>query len=410
VKRRSLASSDSSFASTSSSFLFSQSYPPPGRLTISVPSRTTASGTDATTPSLCSDNGADVDDRLPSTPPIAPSRNIYRFKGTGIPVNTPVPRGSSYEKRPEVIDVDMLGDHPATMRNPTTDLAARHSMMPPPPPKSPHARLHNPADLFAKRPPTSPMPAHSPRKPRPPARAKHLPPTPPRRRQKGSDDEDPLILTFSSPEQPGCKVATKSRIPRPRHGSESRTSLEQEISVYAPRRNAKAGPSKPERKSNANQEQKSRRSSTRSERLADVQRGESLASERSTSQVSSASRKAGRSSDRRLTLDEEIRDARRSGSDADDDDDEDDEESGVLVGVGTRSKRLGFLAHGGAGGAPVFMGVGYVDGAEDEKEKEEEREEEEEEEEEDDEYLPESRRRGSKPISSRKPARRRSRR
>ena len=38
-------------------------------------------------------------------------------------------------------------------------------------------------------------------------------------------------------------------------------------------------------------------------------------------------------------------------------------ESGVLVGVGRRSKRLGFLAHGGAGGEPVMMGVGYVEGA-----------------------------------------------
>lgn len=42
-------------------------------------------------------------------------------------------------------------------------------------------------------------------------------------------------------------------------------------------------------------------------------------------------------------------------------------ESGVLMGVGQRSKELGFLAHGGAGGDPVLMGVGYVDGALDEK-------------------------------------------
>jgi hypothetical protein len=35
----------------------------------------------------------------------------------------------------------------------------------------------------------------------------------------------------------------------------------------------------------------------------------------------------------------------------------------VYIGVGTKSKRQGFLAHGGAGGASVFMGVGYVEGA-----------------------------------------------
>jgi hypothetical protein len=40
-----------------------------------------------------------------------------------------------------------------------------------------------------------------------------------------------------------------------------------------------------------------------------------------------------------------------------------DLDSGVLVGFGTRSKRRGFLARGGAGGPSVFMGKGYVDGA-----------------------------------------------
>jgi len=41
-------------------------------------------------------------------------------------------------------------------------------------------------------------------------------------------------------------------------------------------------------------------------------------------------------------------------------------ESGTLIGVGQKSKELGFLAHGGAGGDPVFMGVGYIEGAVDE--------------------------------------------
>lgn len=57
---------------------------------------------------------------------------------------------------------------------------------------------------------------------------------------------------------------------------------------------------------------------------------------------------------RRKTLDEEIRIA-----------EEDDLfDSGVLVGVGTRSKKRGFLKGGGAAGTPVHMGVGYVIGAE----------------------------------------------
>lgn len=62
---------------------------------------------------------------------------------------------------------------------------------------------------------------------------------------------------------------------------------------------------------------------------------------------------------RRLTLDEELARARSSDRLA-----ELGLESGELFGTGTGSKRLGFLAGGGAGGAPVFMGAGYVRGVE----------------------------------------------
>lgn len=83
---------------------------------------------------------------------------------------------------------------------------------------------------------------------------------------------------------------------------------------------------------------------------------------------------------RRKTLDDEIQRAGRDNlwrdapdlnldfdlSSFDDPDADADTESGILVGTGTRSKRRGFLAGGGAGGVPVFMGVGYVPGAVDE--------------------------------------------
>jgi hypothetical protein len=62
---------------------------------------------------------------------------------------------------------------------------------------------------------------------------------------------------------------------------------------------------------------------------------------------------------RRLTLDEELARARSSDRLV-----ELGLESGELFGTGTGSKRRGFLAGGGAGGAPVFMGAGYVRGAE----------------------------------------------
>ncbi|KAG2133676.1 uncharacterized protein EDB93DRAFT_1174109 [Suillus bovinus] len=62
---------------------------------------------------------------------------------------------------------------------------------------------------------------------------------------------------------------------------------------------------------------------------------------------------------RRLTLDEELARARSSDRLA-----ELGLESEELFGTGTGSKRRGFLAGGGAGGAPVFMGAGYVRGVE----------------------------------------------
>ncbi|KAL0067834.1 hypothetical protein AAF712_005002 [Marasmius tenuissimus] len=76
-------------------------------------------------------------------------------------------------------------------------------------------------------------------------------------------------------------------------------------------------------------------------------------------------------SSRRRTLDQELKDivARRS-----DEPDHYYEESGpqppsaremrrsTLTAVGTRNRRKGYLAHGGAGGVPVYMGNGYVAG------------------------------------------------
>lgn len=59
-------------------------------------------------------------------------------------------------------------------------------------------------------------------------------------------------------------------------------------------------------------------------------------------------------------MDEELQEANEREWDGG----ESDIESGVLIGVGTRNQRGAFLAHGGAGGPAVVMGVGYVEGAE----------------------------------------------
>lgn len=46
------------------------------------------------------------------------------------------------------------------------------------------------------------------------------------------------------------------------------------------------------------------------------------------------------------------------------------DDDGFYVGSGTRDRIHGFLAHGGAGGMPVFIGGDSVEGAEEECERE----------------------------------------
>lgn len=60
---------------------------------------------------------------------------------------------------------------------------------------------------------------------------------------------------------------------------------------------------------------------------------------------------------RRRTLDEELKHAGDHLWDTDD-----EAESGDLVSVGVKDNRRGFLARGGGGGSPVYMGSGYVQG------------------------------------------------
>lgn len=312
AKRRSLpSSSDSSFASAStlSSFRLSSStslsisQPPSSRAAATSRNWRPPSTVDAPTPSLCSDNDNEregdmsPEDPLPSTPPIPPSRGIFRFKGTGVPVEDEAER--------EVIDVDMLEVHsPPTkptrlLEDGPAVLSQRHS-----------------TSFFDRRPPSSPMPAKSPIKPRPPACVPRS--MPPPRPSDDSEDEDPLSMSIAS--QAG--------------GSQP---------------SDKASQSSQKQNSRQSQEEARRSSKQHSVRLS---RGES-----SKPKVSKAELKTRR----RQTLDEELRNAssdQEGGTDISLDD-------GILMGFGTMSKQRGFLAHGGAGGTPVFMGLGYVEGAED---------------------------------------------
>jgi len=342
-RRSDVSSANSSFATNSSSNTSSslqtdtswsnptssQSYPPPTKIAIPNRNWQTSSVTDAPTPSLCSDNDVEreetsPDDQPPSTPPasIGPSRGFYRFKGNGIPVQ---PDGPSQD-----LDISMGESSRRSLPIPNPDY--RDEIVPI------HKSLDRSSNVFAKRPPSTPFPDKSPRRPRPPTRTSQtqipsqrvpLPPTPPRRRDRSDEEEDPLSLTFSSPET-GVSLAVVNK-KKAKDGSKS--------SKQTNRKSAAAGPATVTAASSSRQSSQS----------------QSQSRHRSTSQSS-----------RRLTLDEEIRIATSSPLPDDEQQgyDDDDYESTTFTGVGTRSKRHGFLAHGGAGGLPVFMGVGYVDGAE----------------------------------------------
>ena len=320
LKRQSgVPSADSSFDTNStanssqnhnippdSSSQLSRSYAAP-TAKFAIPNRSwkSSSITDAPTPSLCSDNDREEDaspeDRPPSTPPAptGPSRLFYRFRGNGIPVEDTSSRN---------VDIEM-GDVSRAIsesRDEEASFVKRNS------------------NVFDKRPPSSPFPTKSPRRPKAPGRvSRPAPPTSPRRRrEEESDEEDPLSLSFSSPEDPLPRKKKASRETRPQSRQQPRHS-----------------PSESSRRSSQSRQRSTLRSS------------------------------------RRLTLDEELRTAtpyrHRDGTASDDDILGLD--SGVFTGVGTKSKRRGFLAHGGAGGSPVFMGVGYVEGAIDDDEEEREK-------------------------------------
>ena len=288
VKRRSITSSESSFASTSS---LSRSLPSSSSLSRPWPS---TSSTDVTTPSLCSDNDMDnkeADDGLPITPPLPPFRNAFRFRGVGIPVS---PRESG--KRRSIIDIDMLPDPP------DPEPCTQPTVAP-----SPHTQSLRTTDLFSKRPPTSPLPPRQPKaKPRPPTRnIRVLPPEPPNPKEEEddeSDDEDPLSLSFAS------HIRERSRRSPTPLGSRTR-------------RNGRG----------ASQQENAETGST-SARLSGTHR----------SQASSESRSL---KGRRLTLEEELRDAEVESN---------DDDAEVLTATGTWTPD-GFLAHGGGGGVPVFL-------------------------------------------------------
>ncbi|KAI0067365.1 hypothetical protein BV25DRAFT_1094579 [Artomyces pyxidatus] len=283
----------------------SQSYPP----LLAWPS-SSIDGTEVT-PSLTSDNDveheAGDDDKLPPTPPTLPASDV---RGPIIVLE----ENGKVEATREIPDV-----HMTSPKKPTSKPGRATTPVPAEVTAADTSLLT--LSMLEKRPPTSPMPVNIPRKPRGPVR------TQARLGVRGrvvpghsdEEDDDPLLLTHA---------------------------------VVEP---ARARPSRTDQASSSTRIAQS--GSSRSSELA--QRVGRLSSTRSDSQVTNAG-------GRRRTLDEEFR---LLGDGLSEEDWQDlNQEPEVFVSHGSRNTRTGFLAHGGAGGKPVYMGEGYVEGVEDESE------------------------------------------
>lgn len=278
---------------------------------------TATNETDITTPSLCSDNDNEGD--------VSPGLNL-----------PPTPPGPSQEEGPPRTQTPETDDHENSQEY---SVAIRDSSSPIARVPTPRVRIEQPQpvvagsktreiDLLAirRRVPSSPMPSSTPKKPLPPARTRvvsksQFP------EYISSDEDDDALDESLSPSLPELKALPQvapapSRIPR------------------------KAAEKKPA------SQRPSREPSVTSTSRADP--APQPAPPASSNQVK-----------RRKTLDEELRRAGDKLWDADVEDEDDGLEHGLLVGVGSKNKRKGFLSGGGAGGIPVFMGPGYVEGAED---------------------------------------------
>ncbi|TFK66296.1 hypothetical protein BDN72DRAFT_844510 [Pluteus cervinus] len=252
-----------------------------------------------TTPSLCSDNSLErEDDTQFDEPPSTPSTGPL----LSFPQESHADMSLSDLSGQEIIDVDLLPDEPANLQG----RLCSPPFIPPPLssiPDSPQQSKR--VDLFARRPPASPLPAPSPRKPLPPRATRVVTPYASHLSESEPDDDRPSFSThsLSHPSIPRPAERVHEYPPPSTAGTKPRR-IPSSSRIPVPGRITTTFPPKQQR-----------------------------------------------------TLDEELRtvpDHELKLADL---------ELDMLSSAGTRPKNLGFLAHGGAGGPAVFMGVGYVDGA-----------------------------------------------
>ncbi|KAK7691110.1 hypothetical protein QCA50_006213 [Cerrena zonata] len=284
-------------------------------------------GTEITTPSLCSDNENE------------PEAEQAEDKLLTTPTET---HAESRRQRFEIHqDEDILEVPEVRVERETTPSPPQKSV-PIQQPQPVSASKRNP---FSKRIPSSPLPSATPKKPVGPARQRARTASQQKALAAQAAESDDEVVVPVSP--------TKVR----------KTTAKPIVFKFQPL----AGPSRIPRKQDKKDGSQSRESSRQ------ISRPSSTASLRNTSTASQPVPEPSRPSSvpttqhvqRRRTLDEELRRAGdRLWQEADDEAEDDDLESGILVAVGTK-KRKGFLAKGGSAGTPVYMGSGYVQGAED---------------------------------------------
>lgn len=315
----------------------------------------------APTPSLCSDNDPEKDDehdQPPSTPPLViPSRNMYRFRGTGIPV-TPSDRSSSRilnrslllkpqeaeqgqkhqkQRHEQKSGKEEIYDSQGNDEDPTEYEDSSIPIHPATP------EDHEPqSTVFQKRVPLSPLPGRSPRKPHPQNRRRSTPHTKklahlPFDHEDGDEDPLPVLRFFTSPaaiSTPGPNVAQGPSLAEG-------VDVDEIPDVFTP-------PSGTRSRKNVSQPSRIPVPSARPPH----HHGRSL-----ESKAQSRSRSRSSHSKRPVSLGEELWIAQQSDEIYGDELDKED----LYIGTGTRDKNKGFLARGGAGGSPVFMGMGYVE-------------------------------------------------
>lgn len=273
------------------------------------------SGTDITTPSLCSDteqgDEPSLEDRPPATPPLSHSHSRSR----SISVDSFQVQGREKSRRNRILN-DSIHSRKAQARDETRIMAVEQTISESAPRSQDESSfLRISRDVFASRPPSSPMPVDSPKKPRPPARTK-VKPTQHLYEELAEEEEDPLALSFRAPSR--------------------------EISVHQDEL--------------PNEPLPNRHGLFQSTRLSSKATRSSRNSVRDGKNPSSAMEL------RRDTLDAELRRVDSTYSEYEHEFVEDifgvgvQAEDGTLTGVGTRATNEGFIAHGGAGGVPVVMG------------------------------------------------------